>query len=1588
MKLIVTSSDRRSAQEDLSKKRAATLALLDEKYPADKRPIVRTLADMLASQTPIYYLARPEASEQADWVSALFDFLNGRNEDVAVALLPLGGRDGSLLVTNCADAPYLVHTIQMCLNRRHIHFRVVTHPIFNVEREQEGVTAIHSTSGPGKTESMIVIELDKSPAENMAGLEDEIAQVMRDVLGIRDDSAAIVERLKMLAECDQCSSFADFFKWFGEDNSALFAYRCLRISPEKDGDRLVVPEEGLSLGLYEKLFLNYKSKVRPISEFNPRFQQLLLRREQIGIEVLERVSPILRAEQLVYLGARQELEDGTWLEHGFIGLPSESALSDQTLSVPVLRQKIEAALNSLGVPKGSHDYRKIIEILNTYPKIELFFMDQAEIVETVRTFALLYRHGMVRVIPTKGLAIRGVTLLLIMPKDFYSDDNLARIESFLCRHFRVEQVFTRIIHLSPDYMSLHVNLQPDRDEVVVDIDKIERGLTHITQPWSQKLHQLLEKTLGDSEGSQLWEKYRHSFAIDYRALIHPRFAVRDIKNIERLLGGENDVIDLWGPFSGKEQYYRLQFYSCRETYLNELMPFLENLYLTVIDETDFTVQIDATTVYIKSFSIRNRVDHALPLSEVRENMLETLMALRTGQVENDYLHHLLVLTGLDWRQVDVFRGYRNYYFQLGSPFTKKRVAFAFINNPEVTAQLYRYFAARFEPRPEWASMSEREEQGLMPIRMALSAALEAVSDINEDQILRAFFNLIDSTIRTNFFIRRDSAEYFFSFKISAIGIIEMPAPRPMYEVYVHSALMEGIHLRGGKVARGGIRWSDRPDDFRTEVLGLMKTQMTKNTLIVPVGSKGGFVVKTPFTTREEGAELSKEAYKTLMRGLLDLTDNRIHDEIVTPDQLVAYDDVDPYLVVAADKGTAHLPDTANSVSAEYDFWLDDAFASGGSAGYDHKKLAITARGAWVSVQRHFREIGINVQTDPVTVIGIGDMGGDVFGNGMLQSRSIKLIAAFNHMHIFIDPDPDPEKTWHERKRLFDLPRSSWADYDQSLISAGGGVFERAAKDIPLSDQIREWLGIRHASLDGQTLIRYILAAKADLLWNGGIGTYVKSSTENNENAGDRANDPVRIDSSQLRVKVVGEGGNLGMTQLARIEYALAGGRINTDAIDNSGGVDCSDHEVNLKILMGQLAKNGKVESRQERDKILLSVTDEVCDDVLANNYSQSLALSLDLVRSEDDIEPFITLLDRLSRAGILDRRSEYLPSAREINTRTDSRLVKPELAILLAYSKMHLYQSLLEGELASADVVQGFLLDYFPNAIQQDFREDLLHHPLAPEIVATVLTNYIVDQAGCCFVMSQSERTGRTPEVVAAVYLLLDLAIESSEMRSAVFALDNRMSAGKQHQLLLRLENTLDFLTEGSLSATVIPELKTEVIRGVRSDLDQFTATLSSVLDSGTCEAMDEEVGQLVGLGMEEAMARRFVKLDVLKDFLPVMKLVELTGKDLFSVFTTYRDLRASLEFDRLFNLLSGIHLPGRWDKQARHALERQFESIFFRLAQEICVGNDCNCNTFLSRHRSTARKWQTLCHELQASPPVNLNPFNVLVELLESMTT
>ncbi len=1552
----------------------------------DQLKIHLQLAQILREHTPPNILAQLDLPEVIRHLRQAGAFLYKRQQDVKVELIAQQAPGRYYLLTNSVDANHIFFSLQEYLHRRSVPFRVICHPLIPVTRA-DGVLTDLSPDNPDQVrESFVWIELERLPERLTDDLRAAVATIISAAVTIYKVRSAMLKRFDDLASIGDLARHEDLYAWLKQDNFIPVACRSYLYSGDGNAADFREEEER-RLGLihfYEQPFYKTSDAV----ELTPdKVFPLLGHGKNVDLEKPDIYCPLHRFERLTYLGFREELPDGCFREHCFFGFYTQKSIDEISSSIPALRQRIEKALAELNIPHDSHNYRKSIQIINSFPKIELFLMGNDELRRMLRSFTQMHRQAEVKVVFAPSASENGLTLLLIMPNEYYLPEHIERMEGYVRRFFNAIRVESRLIHLASDYLSLHINLLLEEKDISVDLVRLEQGLTRLAMPWKLKFRQLLEKSFGPT-AFDVWERYINAFHKDYRDRIHPRFAVRDVRNIENVLSSGEDYFDLWGPFHEQSDYYRLQYYSLKRSYLNALMPFLQNLNLCILQEVDSDLVVDGTPVYIKSFAVRPNVRGEKSFKEIKPLLLETLLAMRKGEVENDYLHQLQLLTGLSWREIDVFRCYRNYYFQLGSPFSKKRVADTLVNNYQVALLLYRYFEGRFKPQREWEDPMVRELDVLSPIRMELAEALEEVSDPNEDRILRTLFNLIDSTIRTNFFLRYEQDDYFISIKVSSLGVIDMPNPRPLYEVYVHSATMEGIHMRGGKVARGGIRWSDRPDDFRTEVLGLVKAQMAKNAVIVPEGAKGGFITKLSSPDRDEMGRIVSDAYKTLMRGLLDTADNREGPQVVRPDGVIAYDDQDPYLVVAADKGTAHLSDTANGVSNSYGYWLGDAFASGGSHGYDHKKLGITARGAWESVKRSFREMGHDIQSEPFTVVGIGDMSGDVFGNGMLLSRKIKLVAAFDHRHIFLDPDPDPETSYRERERMFNLPRSTWDDYNRDLISEGGGIFSRQLKEIPLSPQVAKMLGTRQESIDVPGLIKLLLTAEIDLLWNGGIGTYIKASSETNEDAGDRANDAVRIDAVELRAKVVGEGGNLGVTQLGRIEYALNGGRINTDAIDNSAGVDSSDHEVNLKILLRELRHEGKVKDLEQGYALLEEIEETVCQDVLANNYTQTQALSLDEIRCRRDVDSYLDLIDRLGRSGLLDRRGEYLPSRKDVVARSESRLVRPELSVLLAYSKMFLFRALNDTRLPQSPVIQDLYFEYFPREVVDRYRDVLPNHPLAKEITATMLTNRVIDQAGGTFLLTTSRLAGCSQVEVALAYLVFDNLVNGSEMRRAIYALDNRMPADRQYQLLLKLEALLAGYTSYALvNGMKIPETADDLAH-IRDLLDHYTSLIPEMFSADDLADSEKFQADLEQQGVASHVARRFALLDFLEDFIPLVGMSVSSGEDLEKLARIKVVVDRKLKIEDILKQVGSVPVRDHWDRQARESLLGSLQMVHVRIIQRVAMDKPDSPESYFSERRQKMRSYEDLRQNLLSEKTGNFHPFTVVLRGLEGLLT
>ncbi|WP_442756684.1 NAD-glutamate dehydrogenase domain-containing protein [Methylocystis sp. JAN1] len=1016
-----------------------------------------------------------------------------------------------------------------------------------------------------------------------------------------------------------------------------------------------------------------------------------------------------------------------------------------------------------------------------------------------------------------------------------------------------------------------------------------------------------------------------AFPETYRSRQAPIQAGRDLLIMRAVVESGRDAAELRALPGHPEGPRRdLRIFTLDERPLDELTPLICNLGVRVIDQTQFSLKSGGRTHYVRSFIVEGAEEGSSRFEALRGRLKAALSRLLAGEIENDALNQLVGRAGFEWREVDLLRAYCGYRLQLGASIGRDRIYEALLRHVEAARLLYRYFQTRFRPTDR-----EAELEALSAIRQQLISILETVENLTDDRILREIFNLVDATLRTNFFEPGDPTKRALAIKIDSMGVINAPNPRPFVEIYVRARSFEGVHLRGAKVARGGLRWSDRIEDFRTEILDLMQTQMVKNALIVPQGAKGGFVLKIASADPAARQQLGKRAYGGFIRGLLDVTDNIEGAEVTRSPHIVAYDNPDPYLVVAADKGTASWSDEANRIAASYRYWLGDAFATGGSHGYHHKRLGITARGAWICVKRHFYELGRDIDRQPFTVVGVGSMDGDVFGNGMLQSRNIRLCGAFSGQHIFLDPNPDPQRSFVERKRLFDTPNSTWADYNPQLISPGGGVFRRDAKEIELSEQVRSWLSVRHRAVDAEGLIRLLLTAPVDLLWMGGIGTYVKASSERNESIDDRANDGARVDAQRLRARIVGEGANLGFTQKARVEYALAGGCINTDAVDNSAGVDLSDHEVNLKILLKSSGGRGPADLDDDaRNALLAAMTDEVCNAVLDDSYRQSLCLSLERERSVLDIEPFLTIAELFESSGLRDRNVDAFPSRREIALRTAKGLTRPELALLMAYAKLALKRQLLDvPELLDADWSRSFLVRYFPPRALEGRVDEAKRHPLAREIAASLISNKIVDQAGACFLLFGEAAAPKLLLDAVALYLTFDHVVEGDQWREEVRKLDGKLEAGEQCRRLMQLEDALAYLCRWALQRGKLLTPSDAVIAEWRRHLRVFAAQASETAEYSLLATLAPELSR-------ELLLRR------LRDFPFVVELAQRSGESIRVAAKLFDEASAMFDLRQISALLAEVVSRDPWERQLQSTLDDSLRLAPARIAAlEIRLG-------------------------------------------------
>ena len=1443
------------------------------------------------------------------------------------------------------DMPFLVDSVRMVLNRRGYTSHLVVHPMMRFHRGEDGrIVAVRPVDETGEgsiVEAVIRIEADRqTEQEVLDAMAAEVRSALDDVRAAVEDWGGMREALRRnIADLqsspppvdrEELEEVCAFLEWIENNHFTFLGFGAYRV--ERTGGRArFVPEPGAGLGLLRdegrRAFPAF-SNLPPPRRRDGHGPELLL------ITRADARSTVHRPSHLDYIGIRRFDAAGKVCgERRFLGLYTSAAYNRVPRDIPLLRRKASEVLRRAGYPRNSHAAKALQNIVDTFPRELLFQIPAGELFETSIGILHLQERQRIRLFVHPDGFGRFYSCIVFVPRDRYTTRSRLVIQGILEEAFGGRDTeFT--VRLSESVLArIYFVIRAGAKRAPgYDIAELERRLRAVSRTWADDLHDALLDSFGEERGTRLFRRYGDAFRADYREAYPARVAVLDVEKMERIEDGGIEM-SLYRLLEAGEGRLRFKlFRSGRPVPLSDALPMLENMGLRVEDEHPSKIKrAGAPRVWLHDFGMLHGEGPEFDPDRIDETFREAFARMWSGEVENDGFNRLVLRAGIGWREIVILRAYCKYLRQAGVTFSETYMQDALAANPRIAAMLVELFHARLDParqraEPDAKDAAMEQIDSELKVMIRIEASLDEVANLDEDRILRSYIGVIRATLRTNYYQpgAGGSPKPYLSFKLDPHRIPELPEPRPKYEIFVYSPRVEGVHLRGGLVARGGIRWSDRREDFRTEVLGLAKAQMVKNAVIVPVGSKGGFVPKKlPVEGGREAVQAEGIAcYRIFIRGLLDVTDNLVGGKVAPPSGVVRHDGDDPYLVVAADKGTATFSDVANALAHEYGFWLGDAFASGGSHGYDHKGMAITARGGWESVRRHFRELGIDTQTTDFTVIGIGDMSGDVFGNAMLLSRHIRLVGAFNHLHVFIDPDPDPEAAFAERERLFALPRSTWDDFDRSVLSAGGGVYPRSAKSIPLGPEARRALGIEAGSLTPNELIAAMLKAPVDLLWNGGIGTYVKAKRESHAEVGDRANDVVRVNGDELRCRIVGEGGNLGLTQLGRIEFAAGGGRVNTDAIDNSGGVDCSDHEVNIKVLLNEVVAAGDLTGKQ-RNRLLSEMGEEVAALVLRNNYLQTQASSIAESQSAAMLEVHSRLIRRLERDGEIDREIEFLPGAEEIAERlaAQGRLFTPELAVLIAYVKIGLFQRLLASTLPDEPFVVNELRAYFPSALRERYAGLIPAHRLAREIVGTVVANEMVNRCGITFAFRLGEETGADDADIARAYLVAREVYGMPRTWEAIEALDNVVGADVQTSMLLETRKLVERSARWLLRNRPRPLDVARDVGHFAGGVAALRGRLRDLVADSSRTAIDAAKDGLAARGVPEDLALEVAGGNDLLCVLDVVEVASSAAVPVDEAASVYFALGEELDLHWLRDQIAALPRDNRWQALSRAAL-------------------------------------------------------------------
>ena len=1509
-------------------------------------------------------------------VGSLLEFMQQRRGGHA-SVRVLNAADGhagrSLLQIVTDDMPFLVDTVSMIVSAK-LQIHAVIHPVLKVARDASGkLLGLGGDAGDaGGAESLMHFEVDRvADAAEQAQLEAQVAAALDDVRAavgdwsaMRDKALAVANELpqrKLPLDGASVQEASEFMRWIAADNFTFLGYREYEVA-DADGDRVLRAVDGSGLGIL-------RSNERSMA---PRSLRTLAASElpQSGATdaiILTKTnarSHVHRPGYMDYIGVLQFGPDGRAVaEQRFLGLFTSSAYMARPQEVPLVRHKVEAVLARSGLKRDSYSGKSLRHILETLPREELLQGTEDELFNTSMGILELRQRARTRLFVRRDRYGRFFTCMVFVPRDRFNTSVRERIEAMLGMALHAVQSDSSVEMGESALARLTMIMRPKiGDQPAYDVAELEHAVAAIVRNWHDEVRDALVRLRGEHEGVVLANRYARALPAGYVEDVSPAVAAEDIHELSQLSGEHGIRMSFYHPPQNPESLRFKVYRNGSDISLSEVLPQLENLGLRVLTEHVYEIPGD-TPLSIQDFDVQPTGKLAFSVEQVGALFEEAFEHVWRGAAENDGFNRLVLGAKLNWRQVAMLRGYSKYLLQTGVTFSQAYMEETLNRYPAIAGLLVELFLAKFDPRREALSPDELKIAGatlavemrtLIPanvqvaqpglidelgaalarpraeqvkaVEAAIGVLLENVASLDEDRILRSFVGLIRATLRTSFFQQWDGAwRDYISYKIDSHQVAELPKPVPYREIWVCAPRVEGIHLRFGAVARGGLRWSDRREDFRTEVLGLVKAQMVKNTVIVPVGSKGGFFVKkSPDGDRDAVQAEGIACYKLFINGLLDITDNLVEGKVVHPHDVVRHDADDPYLVVAADKGTAKFSDIANAISIEHNYWLGDAFASGGSHGYDHKGMGITARGAWESVKRHFRALGRDCQNEDFTCVGIGDMSGDVFGNGMLLSEHTRLVAAFDHRHVFLDPNPDAARSFAERKRLFDVPRSSWDDYDKSLISAGGGVYPRSAKSIPVSPEMRVALGLKPdvEHMAPNDLLSAVLKAPVDLLWNGGIGTYIKSSGETHAEVSDRANNGLRINGADVRAKIIGEGGNLGMTQKGRIEAAQHGVLLNTDFIDNSAGVDTSDHEVNIKILLNDAVQRGEL-SFDARNAQLAAMTDEVAQLVLWDNYRQNQAITLMEHQSVHRIGSMAHFIRTLEAEGTLDRQVENLPSEAELTERKSRGLglTRPELAVLLSYDKIRLFQQLLDSDVPEDPYLSKELVRYFPLPLHEAYAAHMQRHRLKREIIATAVTNSTINRMGATFMMRMQEDTGQGPAAIAKAYTAAREILDARELWAQIEALDARVAENTQIDAIKQIWSLLRHMTRwllnrpgGSLDIAANVERYQAGVSALRKALPEVLTATGKGDFSSSQEKWE-------GLGLPAELALRMARMPELRAALDMVEVSQLSGQPIEKVAGVFFELGEALDLEWLRDQIEALPVEGHWHAQARGSL-------------------------------------------------------------------